>query len=547
MSANSMAQAVKAAGESAGHSFQSGFISITDDIPRVLEAAFTGGGGLAGAFNSIGIKIGKGLGDSIVQSDFGGSIADKIGGLFNVKSAEGAGAVASGFKSILEGGIGGAINYGVGLLTKWLSGIGGPSKQEIGARQAFADLYKSDKDALEQVSKAYAAVGLSSDEAAADVQNLLNATHVSADAVAAAMKTITDKEAAAAAQAKVLATAVDGVVSAGKNIPGGLTANLRSSIEALLKMKGVTADEQAALQGLLDSSQADFDKLDQIAKKYGDNLAGLGPKFAQGDLDHQAAGLYDDFQQLVNGGATVGGTLDLMKDKWNEYAQQALSAGATIPETLKPIIQNLIDAGVITDENGNKLTDLSQFTFADTPLSTGIDNLAKAIQDLTNLLANGPNSVVNAINKTGQAANGLPDNPYANWRVPDSGLPAPIPVEGASTGGLMTTKGLQHFGGGGVVQAFGQAPSSLVRTSGTDTQLAMLTPQELVITEGQTGHIGDTLKDALALAAAGKGEAVEIYVIRPDQDDPETIWEALPERVKHNRAGLRTKLVQALA
>ncbi len=384
------------------------------------------------------------------------------------------------------------VTGGVAILTKLLSGIGGPSKDELAARDTFGKSFKSVQDAIDQIGPAYAAMGKDGVEAQQDLQRALDATHVSSAAEAAALQIINDKLAAGKLFAANVATALTAVVNAGKNIPGGLTANLQAAVRSLLTMKGVTADTQAALQALLDSSQANFDQLDQIAAKYGNDLAGLGPQFAQGDLNNQAAKLYDDFQQLVNGGADVGGTLDLMKSKWADFAKTALASGSTVPEALRPILQSLADAGDLTDTNGNKLTDLSQFKFADTPLATGIDTLAKAIDHLSQVLGGIPGQ----FDKIGSAINGLPPVPG----LPTSSTePVTAPVSYGSMGGMMNQ--------GVIYAARGFVPR------GIDRYPAMIASGESILTRKATALLGGSAISALNQGQVpGGGGSIHTHV-----------------------------------
>jgi hypothetical protein len=104
-------------------------------------------------------------------------------------------------------------------------------------------------------------------------------------------------------------------------------------------------------------------------------------------------------------------------------------------------------------------------------------------------------------------------------------------------GGLVSAHGIQYLRMGGLAR-------------GTDTVPAMLTPGESVLTRRATERLGT---DAIAELnrgsywGGGGGEKTEIFIIKPDGTDPEAFWSALPERVKYNRRGLRTQLIEAFS
>jgi hypothetical protein len=121
----------------------------------------------------------------------------------------------------------------------------------------------------------------------------------------------------------------------------------------------------------------------------------------------------------------------------------------------------MIDAGLLTDDTGEKLTDLSQLTFAE-DLSAMFDQLILKLDDL-----------IGAITGVGDATNNFPSRPpWADW--PDPKWPDPnntdpnIPDPNTYAGG-----GRVAYAAGGFVPR------------GSDTVPAMLTPGERVLSVAQ--------------------------------------------------------------
>jgi hypothetical protein len=160
-------------------------------------------------------------------------------------------------------------------------------------------------------------------------------------------------------------------------------------------------------------------------------LEALGGAFQGAHIDATAQQILRDFNSLTAAGGDVGGVLSFMGDEVNTLVQQALRYGQALPTAMKPIVQNLFDAGKLTDENGRKLDSLSGITFEHSPLKQSTDAIVAAIDRLGELLGGLPA-------KVDRAASSVPPNPFAEWRIPDLGsnftLPDPGHMLAASAG-----------------------------------------------------------------------------------------------------------------
>lgn len=128
--------------------------------------------------------------------------------------------------------------------------------------------------------------------------------------------------------------------------------------------------------------------LNDTVKKYGFTIEELGPKFAQQNLTKMAFDLEKEFRALEAAGVDVGTISVHMKDAMNAYLQSALRTGSAVPESMREILMQLLNMGLLTDENGDAMTDLGRIKF-----SKGLDDqfkeLLDSIHDLIDAISRG--------------------------------------------------------------------------------------------------------------------------------------------------------------
>lgn len=225
--------------------------------------------------------------------------------------------------------------------------------------------------------------------------------------------------------------------------------------------------------------------LDDTVAKYGLTIDQLGPTFAKQKLDEKAAALLQDYQVLSAAGVDHNLIIQKMGPNLQEYVSTALRAGLTIPEQMRPVLQQMIELGLLTDASGVKMTDLSQLTFAET-----LDKKFTTLIDTINKLAD-------AISRSlGGAIAAIPTNvdihvgySYDAYQPPEQ--------QYASRGGYVTNAGVQYLAGGGNVLPF--------RARGTDTVPAMLTPGEGVVNRAGMRRLGRSGLSALNSGSGGGG------------------------------------------
>lgn len=188
----------------------------------------------------------------------------------------------------------------------------------------------------------------------------------------------------------------------GTKIPGAM----KPILEQLIRMGGLTEEAAAALLGVADDGVPALDDVRAAAERYGLTLDQLGGKVKQLEINEIASQLAADFKTLTASGADVNVVLNAMKDQVQKVVTSALTLGLTIPESMKPLIQAMIDAGLLTDQFGTKLVDTSGIQFAK-PLSEKFDELIEKIGQLIDVFIDMGDEAEHQFNRARGAAEKL--------------------------------------------------------------------------------------------------------------------------------------------
>ncbi len=233
--------------------------------------------------------------------------------------------------------------------------------------------------------------------------------------------------------------------------------------------KGDTAGAARAIAAINDAL-ADQDswlqRLPGVLEKYGIAWEQAGQAVNQSRLDEVAKGLIQDFADLSRAGVDVDTITQKMSASVNAYIQDAIRTGTEVPPAMRPLLQKMIDLGTLTDENGNKITDLgdSGITFAQT-MTEGFQSVVAAINQLTK-----------ALGGIGDAVNKIPDHKTIEFKGEKTGdwpdgsegdgsggsAPAPVPMAEGGFGRvtrptLFYSKGNEDYAFSGEGKSFGMS------------------------------------------------------------------------------------------
>lgn len=169
-----------------------------------------------------------------------------------------------------------------------------------------------------------------------------------------------------------------------------LSPALKSALDHA--MDATSADQLAAaltdINSAIDEQQAKFKKISDTLSKYGLAVSEAGTAFKQESLNQAAQTLIEDFTTLKDAGVDVNHEMHAMGDNIRQFIKDAKTAGLEVPESMKQVIQSAIDAGEVFDENGNKITSMSQLglTFGTTMQTVMTQTIPNALARLNAIL-----------------------------------------------------------------------------------------------------------------------------------------------------------------
>lgn len=466
-----MTAAMKRAADEATHGFLAVFENRIATIPNILQQAFTGGGGFGGAAKAITSGFGADLGHELASSKVGQGLADGLAGAFKVTSAKGAGAIASLVSGGLSAGLAGLASAGIGLIGKLFQN---PEKEINPLREAFV-----------QAHGGLTALNKEAHDAGLTLDHLLNARN--AQQYEAAVNELTDAFAKHQQQVDTVRSTYDSMTDRLKGITT-ISAPLQAALDKAFNATNATDlnTALAGISGVLDTQAQKQAHINDLVSKYGLNWTDASNEFKQAKVNEVAQGLIDDFTDLKGVFDNLNPVMEGMKEPLNDFVKKAQEAGVEVPEALRPILQTAIDAGVLFDKNGDKVTNLSDLglTFG-TDMVTATKNVQDALTHLADVIEKilGPklSDITQKTNDIAGAASKIPDNPFKDWSTPD----LPGDSNFASTGGRVTAHGIQHFARGGVVLPF--VPR------GPDRVPIMAEPGELILNAAQQHAVGAAL------------------------------------------------------
>ena len=378
--------------------FMDAFTEFGKQLPNIIFGTLASGGSMVGAIASgLAVEFGRKFQEALKEA--GGKFKDlKAGGKALGIGAVGLSSFIGGFGigessgSKTKGALGGAaagalaglplagptlgLSVAVGALAGALGGLfgaGKKAKEELQKlRQAQQDLIK-DFGGIDKLREAADGVGIS-------IGNAL--TTKKGPEFERFVAKLNDLIKAQADKWQTIAPLIGDIQQLGGRLP----AAFQGYIDQLSKAKLLSSENLDVMRQLTGEGEVDWQRLQEVAEKYGISLSGLGERFQAAKLSAGAQQLWDDFQMLVGAGADTTAVLDGMSDEISNLVINSMKFGVAIPENFRKLVEQLMLSGKLLDENGEKILDLSNLKFSDT-IQTSIEKLVDKLDEfLTKLL-----------------------------------------------------------------------------------------------------------------------------------------------------------------
>lgn len=312
-------------------SLKDGLLDAVADIPGILQRAFEGGGGLGGALQSIAVQIGSQIGASIGQS-----IGTSIGGPTGGRIGRNIGALIGSIPGTLIGRIGREERHVNDLRDAAFAAAGG--FQKLHERLAAAG-FSMERLLRARDVRTWEREWAAANEALERHQELLEEQ---------ARQLEENKRQASDLFSEIMELGRDGIPDA-----------MRPAIESLIELGLLTEEQIEALRGLGNAGAINIQKMEEAMRVLNGRVESLGPAFAQAKINEQAMSYANAIETILKGGGDWGSTMMDAREELGALAAEAIRTGRTLPENLRPWIEDLMASGNLIDENGKKITDIS--------------------------------------------------------------------------------------------------------------------------------------------------------------------------------------------
>jgi hypothetical protein len=171
---------------------------------------------------------------------------------------------------------------------------------------------------------------------------------------------------------------------------------------ALTQGTGRNNPEQAqrnidAVTAALNKHSDQLTRAEAAVQRYGFTFEELGPKLQRSRVLDVAAQLQQDWEDLNFLQIDTDAIINRMSDSVSEFLQRAIQTGTEVPLAMRPMIQQMLEAGRLIGANGEKLEDLEDVTWAKS-MTQGFKDVTEAIYDLRDALVYGVGGAIDTVN-----------------------------------------------------------------------------------------------------------------------------------------------------
>lgn len=153
----------------------------------------------------------------------------------------------------------------------------------------------------------------------------------------------------------------------GRNNP----AQAKAAIEAVTSALNRQTDQHARAEAAI--------------TKYGFSFEELGKKVQQSRITEMGDELRLDWEALISVGVDSDAIINRMSDSVSLFLQKAIQTGTEVPTAMRPMLQQMLEAGKLIGANGEKLEDLEDVTWAKS-MTEGFKDVTDAIYELRDAL-----------------------------------------------------------------------------------------------------------------------------------------------------------------
>ena len=178
---------------------------------------------------------------------------------------------------------------------------------------------------------------------------------------------------------------LNNVVAAAAKAGSGLDAAMLPYIEDLIRAGQLTEENANLLLGLPAAGVPSFNEVSAAAEALGLNIDTIGESIKQLGFTEAAENVAKNLDILQRAGADMDAVLTGARDQIQKLVDDAQRFGRSLPESIKPFLQEMVNSGKLTDIFGEKLSDLEDLHFTK-PLEKSVEDLIVALHELVDTI-----------------------------------------------------------------------------------------------------------------------------------------------------------------